>query len=57
LNWMRMIQMGNLVGNTFDALLYRLGIRRRGAGQKGERAIRSRLQGESTARREGHDTR
>jgi hypothetical protein len=29
LNWIRMIQMGNLMGNTFDALLYSLGIRRR----------------------------
>jgi AhpD family alkylhydroperoxidase len=29
LNWMRMIQMGNLLGNTFDAILWRLGIRRR----------------------------
>jgi AhpD family alkylhydroperoxidase len=36
LNWMRMIQMGNLMGNTFDALLYRLGLRR--AGQAGERS-------------------
>jgi len=25
LNWMRMIQMGNLMGNTLDAVLYRLG--------------------------------
>ena len=36
LNWMRMIQMGNLMGNTFDALLYRLGIRRRPATQEAE---------------------
>ncbi len=28
LNWMRMINMGNLMGNTFDAVLYRLGFRR-----------------------------
>jgi len=28
LNWMRMIQMGNLLGNTFDALLWRLGLGR-----------------------------
>jgi AhpD family alkylhydroperoxidase len=34
LNWMRMIQMGNLMGNTFDALLYRLGFRRRRDGQQ-----------------------
>ena len=27
-NWMRMIQMGNLMGNTFDAVLYRLGFNR-----------------------------
>jgi AhpD family alkylhydroperoxidase len=36
LNWMRMIQMGNLMGNTFDALLYRLGIRGRQARQEAE---------------------
>jgi AhpD family alkylhydroperoxidase len=35
LNWMRMIQMGNLMGNTFDALLYRLGLRRHHARQAG----------------------
>ena len=34
LNWMRMIQMGNLMGNTFDALLYRLGIHRHQARQE-----------------------
>jgi len=28
LNWMRMIQMGNLMGNTLDAVLYRLGVGR-----------------------------
>jgi len=28
LNWMRMINMGNLMGNTLDAILYRLGFRR-----------------------------
>jgi AhpD family alkylhydroperoxidase len=27
-NWMRMIQMGNLMGNTLDAILYRLGFGR-----------------------------
>ena len=27
-NWLRMIQMGNLMGNSFDALLYRLGVNR-----------------------------
>jgi AhpD family alkylhydroperoxidase len=27
LNWMRMINMGNLLGNTWDAVLWRLGIR------------------------------
>jgi AhpD family alkylhydroperoxidase len=32
LNWMRMINMGNLMGNTFDAILYRLGINRPAAG-------------------------
>jgi AhpD family alkylhydroperoxidase len=32
MNWMRMIRMGNLLGNTFDALLWRLGIRRAAAG-------------------------
>jgi AhpD family alkylhydroperoxidase len=26
LNWMRMIQMGNLMGNTLDAVLHRLGL-------------------------------
>lgn len=26
LNWMRMIQMGNLMGNTLDAVRYRLGL-------------------------------
>ncbi len=36
LNWMRMIQMGNLMGNTFDALLYHLGIRRRPVRQEAE---------------------
>lgn len=36
LNWMRMIEMGNLMGNTFDALLYRLGIHRRQARQEGD---------------------
>jgi len=30
LNWMRMINMGNLLGNTFDAVLWRVGIGRRG---------------------------
>lgn len=28
LHWMRMIQMGNLLGNTFDAILWRLGLGR-----------------------------
>jgi AhpD family alkylhydroperoxidase len=28
LNWMRMINMGNLMGNTLDAILYHLGRRR-----------------------------
>jgi AhpD family alkylhydroperoxidase len=28
LNWMRMIHMGNLMGNTLDAVLYRLGLGR-----------------------------
>jgi AhpD family alkylhydroperoxidase len=28
LNWMRMINFGNLSGNTLDAILWRLGIRR-----------------------------
>jgi AhpD family alkylhydroperoxidase len=28
LNWMRMINMGNLLGNTWDAVLWRLGIHR-----------------------------
>ena len=28
LNWMRMINMGNLAGNTLDAVLWRLGFRR-----------------------------
>lgn len=28
LNWMRMIQMGNLLGNSFDAALWRLGLGR-----------------------------
>lgn len=28
LNWMRMIRMGNLMGNTLDAVLWRLRIRR-----------------------------
>ena len=36
LNWMRMIQMGNLMGNTFDALLYRLGIHGHPARQEEE---------------------
>jgi AhpD family alkylhydroperoxidase len=27
LNWMRMINVGNLLGNTVDAILWRLGIR------------------------------
>ncbi|MFN2290412.1 MAG: carboxymuconolactone decarboxylase family protein [Anaerolineae bacterium] len=31
LNWMRMISMGNLMGNTLDAILYRLGLRRSAA--------------------------
>jgi AhpD family alkylhydroperoxidase len=30
LSWMRMIQMGNLLGNTFDAVLWRLGLARQG---------------------------
>jgi AhpD family alkylhydroperoxidase len=30
LNWMRMINFGNLAGNTIDAILWRLGIRRSG---------------------------
>jgi AhpD family alkylhydroperoxidase len=30
LNWMRMINFGNLSGNTLDAILWRLGIRRAG---------------------------
>lgn len=29
LNWMRMINVGNLLGNTFDAVLFCLGLRRR----------------------------
>jgi AhpD family alkylhydroperoxidase len=29
LNWMRMINFGNLSGNTMDAILWRLGIRRK----------------------------
>jgi len=28
LNWMRMINMGNLLGNSWDALLWRVGLRR-----------------------------
>jgi AhpD family alkylhydroperoxidase len=28
LNWMRMISMGNLLGNSWDALLWRVGLRR-----------------------------
>ena len=28
LNWMHMINMGNLLGNSWDALLWRIGIRR-----------------------------
>lgn len=28
LNWMRMINMGNLLGNSWDALLWRAGLRR-----------------------------
>ncbi|MGC9335564.1 MAG: carboxymuconolactone decarboxylase family protein, partial [Anaerolineae bacterium] len=28
LNWMRMINMGNLMGNSLDAVLYRLGLGR-----------------------------
>ncbi|MEJ2208986.1 MAG: carboxymuconolactone decarboxylase family protein [Anaerolineae bacterium] len=31
LNWMRMINMGNLLGNTFDAVLWKVGIRHRGS--------------------------
>jgi AhpD family alkylhydroperoxidase len=31
LNWMRMINMGNLMGNTLDAILYRLGLKRSAA--------------------------
>jgi AhpD family alkylhydroperoxidase len=31
LNWMRMISMGNLMGNTLDAILYRLGLARSAA--------------------------
>jgi AhpD family alkylhydroperoxidase len=31
LNWMHMIQMGNLLGNTFDAILWQLGLARRAA--------------------------
>jgi len=31
LNWMRVITMGNLLGNSWDALLWRFGIRREGA--------------------------
>ncbi|MEE4236526.1 MAG: hypothetical protein V2I51_07360, partial [Anderseniella sp.] len=28
LNWMRMIQMGNLLGNSFDAIVWRFGLGR-----------------------------
>jgi AhpD family alkylhydroperoxidase len=31
LHWMRMINMGNLMGNTLDAILYRLGLGRSAA--------------------------
>jgi hypothetical protein len=33
LNWMRVITMGNLLGNSWDALLWRSGIRRESTGQ------------------------
>jgi AhpD family alkylhydroperoxidase len=35
LNWMRMINTGNLLGNTWDAILWRLGIRRAGVRSHG----------------------
>ncbi|MBN1660550.1 MAG: carboxymuconolactone decarboxylase family protein [Anaerolineae bacterium] len=38
LNWMRMIQMGNLMGNTFDAILWRLGLGRSNTSGRGNRA-------------------
>ncbi len=38
LNWMRVINMGNLMGNTFDAILYRLGINRLAAGPEDRQA-------------------
>ena len=35
LNWMRVITMGNLLGNSWEALLWRFGIRRSGTRRTG----------------------
>ena len=35
LNWMRVITIGNLLGNSWDALLWRSGIRRSGVRREG----------------------